>query len=242
VDAFLPTASYAETEGTLTNVEGRVQRLVRIEDLADGAVHGFTRPDWLIFSRLAEKLGSTEFKYKDAQAVLREISRSVPGFPAKPDRKPRRLAAKARLPVEKRKARAAGKGRFALVAEPAGFGHCGVDLSSKVEGLTELALEEGFRCNPDDLRKLRVESGESIVVSNGQLRMTGSAKSDPECPAGVVYYHRPVAYGGLEHRAEFEPLYRLGRSPMKVDVRSAKATRRKTRKKRAMRKTPVAAN
>ena len=100
VDAFLPAASFAEAEGTLTNVEGRVQKLVRIEHLPDGAIAGFARPDWLIFSRLAEKLKCGEFKYKNARAVLKEISSNVPGFPARPDRKPRQLVLKARLPIE----------------------------------------------------------------------------------------------------------------------------------------------
>jgi predicted molibdopterin-dependent oxidoreductase YjgC len=242
VDAFLPAASFAEAEGTLTNVEGRVQQLVRIEDLPDSAATGFSRPDWFIFSRLAEKLDSAEFKYKDARAVLREISRSVPGFPAKPDRKRRKLTPKAKLPIEKRKASAAGTGAYILVAEPAGFAHRGIDLSAKVEGLQELALEEGFRLNPEDLRKLRVAPGESIAVSTGKLTVTGPARADAECSEGVVYYHKPLAYGGLEHRANLEPLYRSGRSPVRANVRAAKAARRKPRKKAPSRKVSVAAN
>ena len=241
VDAFLPAASFAEAEGTLTNVEGRVQQLVKIEDLPDGAVAGFTRPDWLIFSRLAEKLECPGFKYNSTEAVLKEISRSVPGFPAKPDRRPRRLAPKAKLPVETRKARAAGTGDYLLVAEPAGFGHRGTDLCSKVEGLEELALEEGFRLNLEDLRKLRVKPGDNITISTGKLTVTGSAKADPECPPGAVYFHRPVAYGGLEHRANLEPLYRLRASPLKVSVRPTRSAGKRRGKKAAPRKASAAA-
>ena len=232
VDAFLPAASFAEAEGTLTNVEGRVQKLVTIESPPDGVVAGFTRPDWFIFSRLAEKLNCAAFKYNSAKAVLREISRNIPGFPAKPDRKPRRLAPKARLPIEKRKAGTAGTGPYLLVAEPAGFGHRGMDLSSKVEGLEELALEEGFRVNPEDLRKLRVKPGESIAVSVGKLTVTGVVKADGECPQGAIYYYRPVAYGGLDHRANLEPLYRLRASPAKAQVRAARKPKKKAAHKR----------
>jgi formate dehydrogenase alpha subunit len=240
VDAFLPAASFAEAEGTLTNVEGRVQELVKIEDLPDGAVAGFTRPDWFIFSRLAEKLKCPELKYKSAKAIAKEISRNVPGFPTKPDRKPRRLAAKARLPIAKRRAGTAGTGSYLLVAEPAGFGHRGIDMCSKVEGLEELALEEGLRLNSEDLRKLRVKPGESIVISIGKLTVTGSAKADVECPQGVIYFYRPVAYGGLEHRASLEPLYRLRTSPLKVNVRAAKPAVKKTKRKAAPKKTSTA--
>jgi len=231
VDAFLPAASFAEAEGTLTNVEGRVQELVRIEDLPDGAVTGFTRPDWLIFSRLAKKLKSRGFEYKNAKAILREISKSIPDFPARPNRKPRRLAPKAKLPVERRKTSAMGTGDYLLVAEPAAFGHRGVDLSSNVEGLGELGLEEGFRLHPEDLRTLRAKPGESITVSAGKLSVTGSAKADIECSRGTVYFHRPTACGGLEHRASLEPLYRLGTNPIRATVRAARSVRKKPTKK-----------
>ena len=241
VDAFLPAASFAEAGGTLTNVEGRVQELVRIEHLPDGAVNGFARPDWHIFSRLAERLGSTELKYKSATAVLKQISKHVPGFPAKPDRKPRQLVPKTKLPIETRKTAAAGTGSYLLVVEPAGFGHRGIDLSSKVEGLQELALEEGFRLHPDDLRKLGVATGERVTVANGKLTVTAVAKADPECPLGTIYVYRPVALGGLNHRAELEPLYRLKMSPAKVNVRAAKSAVKKRKKKPASRKAARAA-
>ena len=241
VDAFLPAASFAEAEGTLTNVEGRVQELVKIEDLPDGVVAGFTRPDWFIFSRLAEKLSCPGFKYKNAKAVLKEISKNVSGFPAKPDRRPRRLVPKARLPIKRRKAAAAGTGPYLLVAEPAGFGHRGIDLSSKVEGLEELALEEGFRLNPEDLRKLRVKPGEDITISTGKLTVTGPVKADVECPQGAIYFYRPVAYGGLEQRAGFEPLYRLGTTPVRVKARAARPAGKKPKKKAAPRTISAAA-
>jgi predicted molibdopterin-dependent oxidoreductase YjgC len=242
VDTFLPAASFAEADGTLTNIEGRVQRLVGIEDLPDGAATGFARPDWFIFNQLAERLGCPGFGYKNANAVFKDISKNVPGFPAKPDRKPRRLAPKSKIPIEKRKTRATGAGPYRLVAEPAGFGHRGIDLSSKVEGLGELGLEEGFRVNPQDLRKLRVKPGENIAVSVGKLSVTAPARADVECPQGTVYFHRPVAYGGLEHRANLAPLYQFRASPAMATVRPARSTRRKPKGKATPRKISVAAN
>jgi predicted molibdopterin-dependent oxidoreductase YjgC len=247
VDAFLPAASFAESEGTLTNVEGRVQELVKIEDLPDSAVTGFMRPDWRIFSMLAAKLKRPELKYKSAKAVLKEISTKVTGFPARPDRKPRRLAPKTRLPVTKRRATAGGTGPYLLVAEPGGFAHRGVDLSAKVEGLNELALEEGFRLNPADLRKLKVKAGEGIAVVNGKVAVTGPARADAECPPGVVYYHRPLAFGGLEHRAPLESLYRSDANPIKVRVSKltltkSKAPAKKKAKKKAKARVTAAAS
>jgi len=233
VDVFLPAASFAEVEGTLTNIEGRVQRLVKIEDLPEGPVTGFTRPDWLIFRQLAERLKISGFKYRDANAVLRDISKNITGFPAKPNRKPRQLTPKVKLPIERRRPRSIGIGPYLLVAEPAGFAHRGIDLASKVEGLGELKLEEGFRLHPDDLRKLRVKPGDEIAVANAKFAVNGPARLDEDTPPGVVYYHRPVTYGGIEHRANLEPLYRFGSGPVKVKIRAAKSARKSAKKKAA---------
>ena len=227
VDALLPATSFAEADGTLVNVEGRVQKLVQIENPPEGAVTGYARPDWLIFGKLAQRLGYAGLRYRSAGAVLKEIGRKVGGFPGKVDRHPRRLVPKGKLAIKKRRAAARGKGSYLLVAEPAGFGHCGFDLCSKVEGLEELALEEGFRFNPADLRRLRAKTGDEIAFSAGKLTFTGRAKEDTECPPGVVYYYRPTALGGLEHRASLEKLYRLRTSPMKVNVRVVRSEGRK---------------
>jgi formate dehydrogenase alpha subunit len=231
VDAFLPAASFAEADGTLINIEGRVQQLVAVEDHPDGAVTGSVRPDWLIFSQLAKKLKSPGFKYDDSQAVLSEIARNVPGMPAKPDRRPRRLQPKADLPVRRGSSVPKGTGSYLLVAQPAGFAHRGMDLSSKVEGLEELAFEEGFRLNPADLKRLRVKPQESITIVMGKLEVTASVKADEECPEGTVYFFRPSSYGGLRHRANLEVLYRMRRSPVRVSLRKPDlaATRRGTK-------------
>ncbi len=249
VDAFLPAASFAEAEGTLVNIEGRVQRLVRIEDLPDGAVTGLVRPDWFIFSQLAQRLGSSEWPYQNAKAVLQEISAAIPGFPPEPDRRPRQLTPQTDwgLAIETSAApvlsaqsipnpqsaipNPAHAGSFLLVAEPGGFGHCGVDLSSKVEGLGELGLEEGFRLHPEDLGRLGLKPGEHLTVWLDEVFVTGPVRPDADCPRGAVYYHRPVAFGGLEHRAEFEALYRWGSNPVRVEVQRAGSVGRKPKRR-----------
>jgi predicted molibdopterin-dependent oxidoreductase YjgC len=221
VDAFLPASSFAEAEGTLTNVEGRVQTLTRVESKPESSINGFMEPDWLILSKLARLLGSDEFKYWSVDAVLREIGKTVPDFPTKANRKARPLRMAEPLPIEKQKPKIGGKGKFLLVTEPGGFGHRGTDLSSKVEGLQELALEEGFKLNPEDLEELGIEPGDEIVVAAGKAKGMAEAKADPDCPRGAIYLFRPVAYGGLSHRSELEPLYRLRTSPVKVTVEPA---------------------
>ena len=111
-------------------------------------------------------------------------------------------------------------GDFLLVAQPGGYRHRGIDISSKVGGLKELALEEGFRMNPEDLESLGLRGGDLVTLSAGGEKMSadGPVKPDNDCPRGVVYFTRPVVFGGLEARRGLLPLYRLGGNPARVDV------------------------
>jgi len=56
-------------------VEGRIQKYKRlIEPL------GESRPDWWIFCRLAERMGSKDFVYKDFTEIAEEMSRMLPAL------------------------------------------------------------------------------------------------------------------------------------------------------------------
>jgi predicted molibdopterin-dependent oxidoreductase YjgC len=225
VDAFLPAASFAEAGGTLTNIEGRVQELVKIENLPDGAVTGFVRPDWKIFSELGQQLDSEDLQFKNEEEILREIHETIPGFPARPDRQPRLLKATSDLTIEKRDHSPVGTGEMLLVVEPAGFQHRGIDLSYVVEGLKELAIERGLRLHPDDLAKRGLAAGEevSLIVDGKQLIVT--TKADSECPVGVAYLSHPVNFGGLSDCKGLELLYGLESSPIRVSIGAVESNR-----------------
>jgi hypothetical protein len=70
--------------------------------------------------------------------------------------------------------------------------------------------------------------------------VTGRTRADEACLPGVVYYHRPVTYGGLEHRADLAPLYRFGLSPVRVKIRAA-ASAPTPPSKKTVRQKPVPA-
>jgi Molydopterin dinucleotide binding domain len=113
-----------------------------------------------------------------------------------------------------------GEGDRWLVAVPGGYRHRGIDLASKVGGLSDLGLEEGFRMNPADLADLGLKSGDRIEITydRGAPAVPGTVKQDVECPAGAVYFARPVAFGGLAHKKEHEPLFHLGANPVRVRI------------------------
>ncbi|MBM3310264.1 MAG: 2Fe-2S iron-sulfur cluster binding domain-containing protein [Candidatus Aminicenantes bacterium] len=220
VDAFLPASSFAESGGTLVNLEGRVQEIVPVEHFPEGAVTGRMRPDWLIFSDLARLLGKGGPDYRTLQDLVQDIRRDNPDFPARPDRKPRRLSRR-RPPAPPATVRAdSGKGDFLLVGAPSGYRHRGVDLSSKVGGLSELALEEGFRMHPDDLSALGVNPGDdlSLTLDGRSPAAIGPVHGDPACPPGTIYYTRLSAFGGLGHRRAMRPLFGLLPNPARLGV------------------------
>lgn len=218
VDAFLPAASFAEAGGTLTNIEGRVQEIVGIEQTHDGAVTGFVRPDWRIFSELARHLGCTVLEYENEAKIQEEIHQVVPGFPATGGRRPRRLMVEDELPIDPDVREPAGAGEFLLVVAQSGFEHRGTELSTVVEGLSELRLEEGLRLNPDDLERLKVEEGEKVLVVLGAKKLELAARADPDCRSGAAYVFRPRNFGGTHEFEAMEFFSDLPSNPVRVNI------------------------
>jgi NADH-quinone oxidoreductase subunit G len=74
-DVVLPAASFAEQEGTFTNLAGEVQRVHKsIEPV------GHSRPDWLIGNQLARVLG-TDLGFRHSPAVaFKRVAESAPAY------------------------------------------------------------------------------------------------------------------------------------------------------------------
>jgi NADH-quinone oxidoreductase chain G len=71
-NVVFPGASFAEKEGTFTNVERRVQRLKKAFDPLNDA-----KADWQIFCMLAKSLGN-EFDYSSPKQIFEELVRVSP--------------------------------------------------------------------------------------------------------------------------------------------------------------------
>jgi len=70
----LPSACFAEKDGTFTNTERRVQRIRKAVPPPGEAL-----PDWLIIGRLAAKMGYP-MDYDSAEAVMKEINALTPSY------------------------------------------------------------------------------------------------------------------------------------------------------------------
>lgn len=196
VDVFLPAASFAEADATLTSVEGRVQAVVGVERKLTAASSMGPRPDWRILSDLARRLGRRGLTYTGPAAVRKAIRAELPEWPPEGDRSRRRMTPFDGAPQESSDDAMAGAGRFVLVPEHGSFRHRGIDLAAVVEGLEELRLEDGLRMNADDMTRLGVgPDGPVTVRLDGQAAVL-AAHADPDCPRGAVYLSRIEAWGG----------------------------------------------
>ena len=73
-DVVLPVAGFSETEGTVTNLEGRVQKVNRI---VPGP--GQSRATWSVLGDLSRRMGG-ELGATSAEAVMREIAVLAPAY------------------------------------------------------------------------------------------------------------------------------------------------------------------
>jgi formate dehydrogenase (coenzyme F420) alpha subunit len=73
---FLPSASFAERDGTVTNSERRVQRVRNAVEPA-----GSSKADWQIVCELARAMGADKgFSYKSAGEIFADIEKNVPNY------------------------------------------------------------------------------------------------------------------------------------------------------------------
>ena len=73
-DVVLPSASFAEKEGTFTNTERKVQRVRKAVELP-----GEARGDWEIISDLAGRMGYP-MNYENSKAIMEEIAQVTPSY------------------------------------------------------------------------------------------------------------------------------------------------------------------
>ena len=71
-DIVLPAAGWAETDGTTTNIEGRVSRLTR-----KVTAPGTARADWVIAAELAFRLGD-DLGFESVEEIVAELGRISP--------------------------------------------------------------------------------------------------------------------------------------------------------------------
>jgi predicted molibdopterin-dependent oxidoreductase YjgC len=168
----LPATTFAEMDGTLTNLEGRVQRLRRAI-----APVGSSRPAWMIARDLARLMGETSWDYESALEVMDEIRALVPAYAGAsydtlgvegamrrfvPEtEKPGRL-----LPInlEEIPQFTGDEYPLTLITERNLFYYHGACLTEQVSGMNLIKQEETLYLSAKDTSHLGVSDGDLVRV------------------------------------------------------------------------------
>ncbi len=207
-DVVLPSAAWAERDGTFTNTERRVQRIRKAVDAP-----GQAREDWWIITQLAKRLNQ-KWDYKSPKQVFDEIAKVTPSYagisyarlergnglqwPCPTSRHPG-------TPILHAAGFARGKGFFTPVEhqEPAEtpnkaypftlttgrilYHYHTRSMTGRAEGLNQLAPECEVEINPADARSLRIKDGQMVKVASRRGAVTAKAWVTDRVAKGVVF-------------------------------------------------------
>jgi NADH-quinone oxidoreductase subunit G len=189
-DLILPASGFGEKDGTVTNVEGRVQK---VNALSPGP--GQTRPDWSILDDIANRAGRS-IGLSSAELIAKEISAVAPAYAGVTwDH----LEWEARggavvpvagsqtlkhIPVALKGTKAPGAALTLHVART--LYDDGVMMRHSPM-LHPLAPGAAAHLNPDDARKIGAQAGAVVRVVTKQGDGELVAVIDEGTPAGVVY-------------------------------------------------------
>jgi NADH-quinone oxidoreductase subunit G len=212
-DVVMPTAGYAEVDGTTTNLEGRVSTLAQIV-----TPPGTAQPDWAIAADLAFRLGA-DLGLESIEQIGEEIERVAPAFagllhdlaaPSGADGVLVSLPSRSNGETDEPAAES-----VAGATNPAA-GIVGVSLpdwrvidpplldayslrlvvrrklydrgtlvqhSPSLAGLAERAT---LRLHPQDFDRLGIVPGDDVRVTSSRGHVTVAARPDPAVPRGVA--------------------------------------------------------
>lgn len=207
-DVVLPTACWAEKDGTFTNTERRVQRVRKAVPPP-----GQAKPDWWILTELGRRLGQ-DWSYRNPHQIYQEILEVTPSYAGITYRRLERLGGlqwpcpdtrHPGTPILHVGGCARGKGLFSPVEhqEPAETTdsdyplvlttgrllyhyHTG-SMTRRVEGLNQLAAQCLVEINPSDARDLGVVDGGRVRISSRRGEVDAQAWVTERVPAGVIF-------------------------------------------------------
>jgi formate dehydrogenase alpha subunit len=179
----LPATTFAEKDGTFTNLEGKVNRVRPALEPYEEA-----RPDWEIFAALGTALGYP-MEYEVAQDVQREIMKLLPGYYNLGEPRPvtarpegylrngyvREVAVRYAANTDRTEPDQAAR-PFALTIGQVLY-HSG-KLSTRASGLVQLYPSKGrLQMNPEDLAQLQL--GPQDVVRVNSARGSVELRTEP---------------------------------------------------------------
>jgi predicted molibdopterin-dependent oxidoreductase YjgC len=192
-DAVFPAVTFAETDGTFVNTEGRIQLFPAvIQPVAEA------RPDWWILSQLAKKRGKRDFDFKKSEDIRKGLKSSISGFArmrlssAKGGKAPfvkngakgtpRFLPLKSRDSIPKIEK----KFPFILCLDYSLDTYRSLVLSREIKAFGILRDERWVKINPKDAKTLKLKDGDAFIAESAVGKRKGIAKISETVPRGVL--------------------------------------------------------
>jgi formate dehydrogenase (NADP+) alpha subunit len=194
-DVVLPATTFAEKDGTYTNMGMTVQRLNKVIQPV-----GDAKPDWQIICELAREMGQA-YSYVSPKDVLNEIESIVPIYAGiNYDRLKRKEFYWVSSVVDKSKQmkytfrgiqpKLSGikksPGFPFLLYTGASLNHQGT-FSRYSKTLTSVAPECLAEINRKDAQEMNIHNGDTVVVESSQDTIKLKAKITPKPPAGMIF-------------------------------------------------------
>ncbi len=206
-DVVLPSASFAERDGTFTNTERRVQRVRKAIEPP-----GEAKADWEITCQIARRMEAKGFNFKDVSEIMDEIASLTPSYggisfsriedgglqwPCPTPEHPG-------TPILHMETFTRGKGHFVpleykpsaetpdkeypliLTNERSLFQYHTGTMTRKVKGLNVLRGEELVEINPEDAAVLNITDGDTVKVTSRRGEVVARASVTEVSPAGVI--------------------------------------------------------
>jgi formate dehydrogenase alpha subunit len=192
-DAVLPASTFAETEGTFINGEGRLQRFSKvIEPL------GEAKPDWWIISQLARRMGNKGFSYRKPSEIMKEMIKAIPGFSQVSyselgkgqkifaEEETRKEKSFIPLKYNDSNPKRSKKYPFLMFLDYSLDYYRSLSLSQESRGLKAIRDSRWVKISPEDAEKLNLAEGESVVVESSSGKFKGFVKIMKSLPKGIL--------------------------------------------------------
>ena len=227
-DVVLPSACFAEKDGTFANTERRVQRVRKAVEPP-----GQAWDDWKIISEIATRIGYP-MAYENSRQIMEEISAVTPSYAGISYARieyegihwPCPTAEHPGTPILHRDQFSRGKGLFHAIdyIEPAEMTddeyplylttgrllyqyHTGT-MSMRTGGLNEIAPEAFVEISPQDARKFGVEEGSRVNIDSRRGTIQARIKISRKAVAGTVFipFHYAAAAANRLTNAALDPI------------------------------------
>jgi len=183
-DYVLPVATFAENEGTYTNIVGEVNRVVEAFE-----PRGDVRPDWKIFTDLSKHLGHP-IEYRAVEEIRADINKMVPGYYRQekeiesgqlPEDFAAKVAERYQENTDERK-----EDRITLSLQQSLY-HSG-KLSTRDTQLMAINSKNALQISPADAESLQAETGDALKIKSALGQLEVPIEVVEALPKGLLHY------------------------------------------------------